>query len=676
VAARRPLTRAGDASSVDSLAESDHEHDPRTPAPGAKPPDRGAPAPAVFAAAGNHAVARFALARDADAAGGAAAPTAAAAPADALIVDDGGPTPAAGQLAVSEFRSRLGAAAGGALADALGSSPWALVPARAELAQRLDGLAALDARAVQDELRRSVPGAAAATTADGLIAAARAEVARAAGEYAEERAASTGPDDQGSHPLATALSMAGALFKRRGGGRRGPGRLARLGRGRPLETGLAGRMGAALGHDFSDVRVHTDAQAGALSDSLDARAFTIGRDVAFSPGEYQPGTPVGDALIAHELAHVAQQRGAPAGEPMAKGPDGEAALEEEADVAAVHAVVALWTGQRSIAASVLPRLRSGLRLQRCGKTKPVPSSAPDIALDPQAIGQHVADGMKATALPTDADSGVQYAHNYKALYPDRFQEKWWGGYADEAYWDRPKSMEWHLKSGASASAAIKKWLAGLTIAECLSTVIALQTDAIRAAVGDKKFDEHFGGSDGPGSEGPLVVRAGWGGSSIEKYVKKTDAATKNDPGTPGHRPAKVGDRYYFYNHPKYLLKHPGGAWQGENSIYEGEEGGVQYWSGLGAVHKTEDDLLTAMKAAYDKPRTDRDREVLTQRHGTPDKWPAIYKEKKDGGTEFEDTVTKDQILNDPPYLLRGQTRKGGFVATAGREIDVDAVKGM
>ncbi len=666
------MTRETDPASVVSLAESDHRRDPPTPAPSARPADPARAAPAPFVAVGNHAVARFALARDADpAAAGDAAPSA------DLIVDDGGAPPTGGQLAVSEFRSRLGAAANGALADALGASPWALVPARAELAQRLDALAALDARAVQDELRRSVPGAAAATTAAGLIEAARTEVASAAGDYAGERAASTGPDDQGPHPLATAISMAGALFKRRGSARSRPGMLARLGRGRSLDTGLAGPLGAAFGHDFSDVRVHTDDEAGALSDSLDARAFTLGRDIAFAPGEYRPGTPVGDALIAHELAHVAQQRGVPAGEPLAKGPDGEAALEEDADVAAVHAVVALWTGQRSIATSALPRLRSGLRLQRCGRTKPVPPSpTPDIALDPTAIGQHVADGMKATDVPSTPDSGVQYAHNYKRFYPDKFDEDWWKGHADDAYWDRPKAMEWHLRSGASASAAIKKWLKGLTIAECLSTVIALQTDAIRAAVGDKKFDEHFGGADGPGSEGLLVLKAGWGGSSIEKYVKQTDPAAKNDPGTPGHRPAKVGDRYYFYNHPKYLLKHPGGAWQGENSIFEGEEGGVQYWSGLGAVHKTEDDLLTAMKAAYDRERSDRDVEVLNQRYGSPAKWPAMYKEKKDGGTEFEDAVTKDQILNDPSYSLNGTTRKGGFVAAAGREIDVEAVKGM
>ena len=73
-------------------------------------------------------------------------------------------------------------------------------------------------------------------------------------------------------------------------------------------------MSAAFGYDFSGVRVHTDAKAGELSSQLNARAFTIGSDVAFAGGEYQPGTLIGDALIAHELAHVVQQGGGtPAG---------------------------------------------------------------------------------------------------------------------------------------------------------------------------------------------------------------------------------------------------------------------------------------------------------------------------------------------------------------------------
>lgn len=62
-----------------------------------------------------------------------------------------------------------------------------------------------------------------------------------------------------------------------------------------------------LGHDFGRVRVHTDESAGQLARAFGARAFTFDRDIVFGPGQYSPGTTEGRRLIAHELAHVAQQ---------------------------------------------------------------------------------------------------------------------------------------------------------------------------------------------------------------------------------------------------------------------------------------------------------------------------------------------------------------------------------
>lgn len=60
--------------------------------------------------------------------------------------------------------------------------------------------------------------------------------------------------------------------------------------------------------DFSQVRVHTDAPAAALAEAIGAKAFASGADIAFAPGRYAPGSARGRELLAHELAHVAQQR--------------------------------------------------------------------------------------------------------------------------------------------------------------------------------------------------------------------------------------------------------------------------------------------------------------------------------------------------------------------------------
>ena len=145
---------------------------------------------------------------------------------------------------------------------------------------------------------------------------------------------------------------------------------SQLSSGSSLDSGVKAQMETAFGHNFSRVRVHTDAKAASLSATLNARAFTVGNDIAFGSGEYQPGTLIGDALIAHELAHVVQQgEQKPAAAPMPMGEAESDALEEEADKSAVGVVAAIWSRAKgrvvNIAQNVSPRLRSGLRLSRC-----------------------------------------------------------------------------------------------------------------------------------------------------------------------------------------------------------------------------------------------------------------------------------------------------------------------
>jgi hypothetical protein len=62
-----------------------------------------------------------------------------------------------------------------------------------------------------------------------------------------------------------------------------------------------------FGHDLSGVRIHTDTSAAQTAVSLNARAFTLGRDIVFGPREYAPETTAGQRLLAHELTHVVQQ---------------------------------------------------------------------------------------------------------------------------------------------------------------------------------------------------------------------------------------------------------------------------------------------------------------------------------------------------------------------------------
>jgi Domain of unknown function (DUF4157) len=89
----------------------------------------------------------------------------------------------------------------------------------------------------------------------------------------------------------------------------GPGAvLARLGPRKALDAPLREHLEEMLGHDFSRVRVHTDARADQLSAALAAHAFTIGEHISFASGRWSPASGAGQRLIVHELAHVVQQR--------------------------------------------------------------------------------------------------------------------------------------------------------------------------------------------------------------------------------------------------------------------------------------------------------------------------------------------------------------------------------
>jgi Domain of unknown function (DUF4157) len=81
--------------------------------------------------------------------------------------------------------------------------------------------------------------------------------------------------------------------------------------GASLSPAECAEMGGLLGYDFSQVRIHADRSASEAAAALHASAFTVGQDIMFGAG-YRPATPTGKALLAHELAHVVQQRGAPA----------------------------------------------------------------------------------------------------------------------------------------------------------------------------------------------------------------------------------------------------------------------------------------------------------------------------------------------------------------------------
>lgn len=125
--------------------------------------------------------------------------------------------------------------------------------------------------------------------------------------------------------------------------------------GAALPSSVRANFERGFGHDFSHVRVHDDSAAARSAADVDALAYTVGSHVVFGAGQFSPGSPGGRHLIAHELAHVVQQRGdtlqRKAQSELAIGSTDDAA-EKEADAAADH----VTGGGASATLSTMPQL--------------------------------------------------------------------------------------------------------------------------------------------------------------------------------------------------------------------------------------------------------------------------------------------------------------------------------
>lgn len=188
---------------------------------------------------------------------------------------------------------------------------------------------------------------------------------------------------------------------------------AKMGKGKELESGTKSKMEGAFGANLSDVKVHTDSEGSAFAQGLDAQAATIGKDIAFASDKYKPGTPEGDALIAHELAHVMQQSDAMENGEMGSGAD-YGAMEEDAEGATMGVMGKLFGKAKGIFGDLrmngMVRLKSGLQVQRCNRGKREPDIAPLMPDETTLSGMSYSD-LEAKALEFDA----YILENYDAL---------------------------------------------------------------------------------------------------------------------------------------------------------------------------------------------------------------------------------------------------------------------
>ncbi len=204
---------------------------------------------------------------------------------------------------------------------------------------------------------------------------------------------------------------------------------AYLGEGEPVETRIAAHASRVTGHDVSRARIHRGPTAAALAASRNATAFAVGNHVVVGSGAPAPGTPEGDALLAHELAHTAQQSAAAADPHARSKPIGEEDQAAERDAGIVRL--------SNFAGAVGQVMRTGLQLQRCAEVRPTRvielrgaeaeaklaelggrlATDPDYSGGRKAIaGSHIQYQLLTTPSPTKQVGIYQWTHDGPAGY--------------------------------------------------------------------------------------------------------------------------------------------------------------------------------------------------------------------------------------------------------------------
>jgi hypothetical protein len=363
--------------------------------------------------------------------------------------------------------------------------------------------------------------------------------------------------------------------------------------GEPLGAAERQYFEPRFGHDFSQVRVHTDALAGESAREVNARAYTVGGNIAFAEGQYSPGTDEGKRLLAHELTHVVQQ-----------GSGDSIRFNAESRNCGLspntHSRI-----QRKIIVGGKPYIPTakyyeylganfGAHMQEFVKNMHNDGKPPDFTFTShEQMGYEVRVRHQIT-------KGMDEAHGGSCNYPDSANPD----RLDSTYWDRKGYMHFTPKSplpaGKEASDAIEAIFApgADSRLECMAMTVAVEYYSLLKGLGKEKFNVLFPGGAGLEISTRLAGSAHPTFYGAKKLYKNMTLTSKSE--------ILTGDWLYFKNFKDYLVKHPGGFWQGENAIYMG---GGNY-RGFGVSSMKEADLNAELVKQYNTGLPVADRKTV------------------------------------------------------------------
>jgi hypothetical protein len=231
--------------------------------------------------------------------------------------------------------------------------------------------------------------------------------------------------------------------------------------------------------------------------------------------------------------------------------------------------------------------------------------------DEMLAEQLTVDLKRFDGKPNALDAGLHAGHHLAPrCLAGQWSDAWDRGYTESPAWDNPISRSsprahgattFTLRPGVSASQGLAQWLAGFTVADRISAMIAIHLHTVCSVAGAEVFDACFGRVDRPGALGRLALSSELAYTPLESLLRNAKAR----PGELGKRSALPGESYYFANAPTYRYKHPAGSWRGERCVYLGDEAGQQMWNGFG-THGSEADILRELVVRYNAPRDGAD----------------------------------------------------------------------
>ena len=401
------------------------------------------------------------------------------------------------------------------------------------------------------------------------------EADRVADQVADNMHASNAPSIQTW--LETVPSRITPLVMREGGGsvavspRVEQGIQHTRGAGEAITQPVRVSMQQALGADFSGVRIHANGEADSLNRSLNARAFTTGKDIYFKGGEYQPESPAGQKLLAHELAHVVQQGAA------------DNTIRRKI----------LIDGKYYIPSQDYDWIRKsyGEAMIEFLKTMHNNGNPPEFRFD-NYKQMHYEIRVRSQAI-----KGMEKTAGTCCSYPSAHA----GGYLDAAFWDKKGPFHFAMKSplpsGKTPSDAIEaifKDGAGSEL-ECNSMMTAVQYRSVLQAIGATRFNARFPAGAGVVIKPVLVdLSSGSIGTDLPNSLKTEKLYQRVS--LSGFAELLPGDWVYFLNVPDYPVKHPGGFWTGEHAMYLGND----KFSGFGLYGLTNDAIINELLKNYNK----------------------------------------------------------------------------